>query len=268
MATLPDRDDLLRCTAQRAATSPPSLFLGSAGLLLLLSPATWPAGIASFLLQGVWLWTRIRNEDYVRESGQLLLHQHRRRLVERLDELSGGLDRETAARLSAITEAHERLSSLAPRAAHSLLPASQVEMISLLEHCVSLVGRREHVRRYLASANTGELQRQARDIQHRLDEAEDAAVRRVLAQALSQKQQALENYVRVEETARRMDSHLLAVQSTFDNLLSRAVRLQAGPEPLPPLEADPLFEEITRLTRGVAELDASLEETLQEEGVV
>ncbi len=261
MATVPSRDALLRHLAVRAATSPFSLLLGTTGVLLVAHPSIWWCGAGALAAQGAWIWSRIRCETFARAGAQELLAIQWRVLVERLDALSSDLDGETAAVLNAITDAHERLLGIAP-GEPALLPASRVEITSLLEQCLSLAERRQRLRGYLASVQTAEVQRQVRQLEARLDQTHDDATRLLLEQAVSQKQQELENYVRLDSAIERIDGQLVAVQCTFDNLLSRAVRLHSGAETAPAAQDDPVYQELNRLNQGVAALDASLNETL------
>ena len=106
------------------------------------------------------------------------------------------------------------------------------------------------------------MQRQAAQLQERLDQARDGATRQLYEEALNQKRQELENYIRLEEAVYRIDGQLSVVQCTFDNMLSQVARMQTV-EPEPETRTtDPVFEEINRLTSRVAELEDSLSETL------
>jgi hypothetical protein len=79
---------------------------------------------------------------------------------------------------------------------------------------------------------------------------------------LDQKQQELENYGRLGEAIERIDGQLAVVQCTFDNILSRLVRMQSADRLVETNAPDPVFEELNQLTSRVASLEDSLAETL------
>src|SRR5919108_345476 len=98
---LPSREKLLKQVLVRAVTSPPSLLLGSAGLLM-LNPEAWPAGLAALAAQAGWVWYRVRDPRFAKASSDEMLRQRCRELLQRLEELTSVLDRDTATALSAI----------------------------------------------------------------------------------------------------------------------------------------------------------------------
>lgn len=261
MEPLPTRDRLLKQVALRAATAPVSLFLGATGLLLIASPVAWPLGVAAFAGELAWLWHRIRDPRHAQLSSDEMLRARWRDLIFRLEEVSRSLDRETAAILTAIIESQERLLGTSGTE-QMLLPSTRVEMTSLIERCVSLAEKRKQVQSYLATVRTPEVQKQATQLQAQVDKARDEVTRDLYLQALEQKRQELENYARLEDAVARIDGQLAAVQCTFDNLLSKVVRLQSVDSAASDPEADPVSAELTQLTRGVAALEASLAETL------
>jgi hypothetical protein len=108
-----------------------------------------------------------------------------------------------------------------------------------------------------------EIQRQAMHLQAKLEQAGDPVTRQLFEQALDQKRQELENYVRLEESITRIDGQLAVVQCTFDNILSRVVRMQSSADALSAdATSDPVFEELNQLNTKVAALESSLNETL------
>src|SRR3569833_2394861 len=133
----PTRDQLLGQVISRAVGSPVSLFLATTGVLLTLSPDAWPVGLATLTAEAVWVWTRIRNPRYARESSDELLRVRWRETIQRLEHLTATLDAETSARLSSIVEAQERLLGLYG-SEKLVLPHTRAELASLLTHCVFL----------------------------------------------------------------------------------------------------------------------------------
>lgn len=257
MASPSSRDTLLRRVLIEAATTPVSLFLGMGGLLLALNPATGVLGWGALAADAVWVWLRSRDPALARRSSEALLHEQWLELVGRLEALSAELDRETAAVLEAIVEAQERLiSGTAP------VPGTRAELTSLLRHCVSLVEKRRQLQGYLAGIHLGELERQSAELGRRRDAAPDAVTRQLYVEAVAHKTEELANYREVEAAIARIDGQLAAVHCSFDNLLSRMVRVRTTAS----LEAEglseTLFSELNRLTQGVAALESSLAETL------
>ncbi len=256
-----NREQLLKRVIIRAVTSPLSLFLGTTALLLTPTPDAWPAGLAALSAELAWVWTRVRNPALAATSQEELLQARWRELIRRLEALTGALDSETSTLLAGIVESQERLLGYYD-AGPSLMPGTRAEVTSLLEHCLSLAEKRRQLQTFLSSIRSPEVQRQACQLQTRLEQTHDPVTRQLYEQALAQKQQELENYVRLEDAVARIDGQLAAVRCTFDNLLSRVVRMQAGEVAAEQPATDPVYEELNRLSRGVEALETSLTETL------
>jgi hypothetical protein len=207
------------------------------------------------------VWYRIRDPQEAQQTSEELQRQRWRDLITRLEGLGSVLDRETSAALSGIVEAQERLLGMAGSQG-VVLPHTRHELTSLLQHCLSLAEKRHQLQGHLASSRSQEIQRQAMQIQARLEHSADPVTRQLYEQALEQKRQELENYVRLEESVMRIDGQLAVVQCTFDNILSRVVRMQSPDALTGDATADPVFEELNQLNTRVAALEASLNETL------
>lgn len=256
-----NREQLLKRVVIRAVTSPVSLFLGTTALLLTPTPDAWPAGLAALSAELAWVWSRVRNPALAAASQEELLQTRWRELIRRLEQLTGALDSETSTLLSGIVESQERLMGYYDTGP-ALMPGTRAEVTSLLEHCLSLAEKRRQLQNFLSTIRSQEVQRQVYQLQSRVERTHDPVTRQLYEQALAQKQQELENYVRLEDAVARIDGQLAAVRCTFDNLLSRVVRMQAGEAAVDPPAVDPVHEEITRLSRGVEALETSLTETL------
>lgn len=262
---LPNRDRLFGRVVRRAVTSPLSLFLTTTGLLLVGSPETWPFGVGALVLNAGWVWSRLLDPQYARASGDDMLRARWRELINRLEHLSTVLDRETAAALSSIVEAQERLLGMYG-SERLVLPHTRIELTSLLQHCLSLAEKRHQLQSYLSTFRSHDVQRQAVQLQAKLDQARDDSTRQLFEQALHQKRQELENYLRLEEAVHRIDGQLSVVQCTFDNMLSQVARMQTVDAEHEATTTDPVYEEINQLTSRVAELEDSLNETLSLRG--
>lgn len=265
MSLLPSREHLLKRVAIRAATAPQSLFLIATGLLLVVSPVAWPAGLGALALEGWWLWSRIRDPSLARSVSDEMLRRHWQELIARLQALSASMDRETAATLQAIVESQERLIVLpgaGDASGESTVPHTRAELTSLLQHCLALAEKRSHIQLYLAAVPSQELQKQALSLQERVDRTGDPVTQGLYEQALEQKRQELENYARLQATIERIDGQLAAVRCTFDNLLGKVVRMHSAEAAATQPGLDPVYSELTRLTLGVAALEESINETL------
>jgi hypothetical protein len=262
---LPNRDRLFGRVVRRAVTSPLSLFLTTTGLLLVGSPETWPFGLGALVLNAGWVWSRLLDPQYARASGDDMLRARWRELINRLEHLSTVLDRETAAALSSIVEAQERLLGMYG-SERLVLPHTRIELTSLLQHCLSLAEKRHQLQSYLSTFRSHDVQRQAVQLQSKLDQTRDDSTRQLFEQALQQKRQELENYLRLEEAVHRIDGQLSVVQCTFDNMLSQVARMQTVDAEHAASTSDPVYEEINQLTARVAELEDSLNETLSLRG--
>jgi hypothetical protein len=261
----PHRDELLKQLLLRAAVAPPSLFLGATGLLLLAGPAALPYGALALLADAAWIWTRVRDPRVVQAYHEERLILEWRALMSRLETLTRTLDPATGAALSGLIEAHERLLAMY-RADHALLPHTRRELLSLLRHCVTLAERRQQLQNYLVTFQSQDVQREAHQLQARMDGCRDAVSRQLYEQALEQKHQELQNFVRMEEALSRIDGQLAAVRCTFDNVLSKVVRMQAAGVEGGEAGSDPVFDELDRLSRGVEALELSLGEILTVRG--
>jgi hypothetical protein len=218
-------------------------------------------GAGALLLDVGWIWSRLQDPLYARASSEDMLRTRWRDLITRLEHLSTVLDRDTAAALSAIVESQERLLGMYG-SERLVLPHTRVELTSLLQHCLSLAEKRQQLQQYLASFRSHDAQRQAIQIQAKLDQTHDVATRQLYEQALGQKRQELENYIRIEEAVHRIDGQLSVVQCTFDNMLSHVARIQTSDAVAGSEATDPVYQEINNLTHRVAELEDSLTETL------
>ncbi|MFN3652183.1 MAG: hypothetical protein ACK47B_21610 [Armatimonadota bacterium] len=258
-----ERDTLLKQVVVRAVTAPPSLFLGTLGVLLLPGPA-WPAGIAALLADAGWVWVRVRDPRFAHESSETRQRQRWQELIHRLENLAATLDPATAACLSAIVQAQERLLALYS-AGSARVPHTRVELTSLLQHCLSLAEKRAALQTFVANFRVLEVQREAAELERKVDGCYDAVTRELFEQALRQKREELENFVRLQEAITRIDGQLAAVRCTFDNMIMKVIRLQAA-DIVADVEEDPVQDELHRLTRGVEALEASLNETLAVRG--
>lgn len=265
MSPLPTRDHLFKEVLSRAVASPVSLFLGATGLLLLPGPA-WPLGVGTLALEGVWLWIRIRDPEQAKLCSEEMVQRHWRDLIQRLDRLSASLDAQTAETLTGIVEAQERLLSLYT-SSEQLLPNTRLELTSLLAHCLSLAEKRHQLHTHLSNYRGQDLQRDAIQLERKLERSPDPITRELYQQALDQKQQELQNFVRLHEAVSRIDGQLTAVRCSFDNTLSKVMCLQAADSAADPNGDERLvYEDLHRLARGVEALEASLVETLSFRG--
>ena len=257
-----DRERVFRKVVARAATAPVSLFLCTTGLLLVVSPVAWPLGVAALAGEAAWIWFRIRDPQQARTSSEEMLRSRWRELVRRQEALTAVLDRDSALALTAIVEAQERLLAQAAEG-QRLLPSTRLEMTSLLQHCLSLAEKRHHLHSHLRGCNSVQMQREAAALQSKMEATPDPMTRGLYQQALSQKREELENYVRIQESVQRIDGQLAVVHCTFNNMLSRVVRLQSADALVEREERDdPVFEELNQLNVRVAALEASVNETL------
>lgn len=256
-----DRERIFQRVLTRAVTSPVSLFLACTGLLLIGSPHTWAVGLTAFAAEAGWVWFRIRDPEQARTTSDEMLRRRWRELVHRQEALTSLLDRETSTILTSIVEAQERLLAQ-ERSRRPSMPSTRIELTSLLQHCLSLAEQRHHLHSHLVAWNSLEMQREAAQLQARMESSPDPVTRQLYDQALDQKRQELENYVRVQEAVQRIDGQLAVVHCTFDNMLSRLVRMQSADALSREERDDPVFEELNQLNLRVAALEASVSETL------
>jgi len=260
MSTTP-RDNLFRQVVTRALTSPLSLFLLSSGGLLAASPRAWVLGLGVLGLEAAYLGWRIRDPNHARRSQEQGELRAWRDTITRLEAAATISEEPTASSLASIVEAQERLLALGA-ADPLLLPHTRAEVVSLLGHCLSLAQKRLELQTHRAAFSTADVRREATLLEARLERATDGHTRGLYEHALEQKRQELANHAELGAAVERIDGQLAVVQCTFDNLLSRAIRLQTTDPLAAEPDRDPVFQEITQLSTRVAELEASLGETL------
>ncbi len=267
---LPDsRDALLKAVAVRAITAPVSLFLGATGVLL-LPGALWPAGMAVLAAEGLYVWLRVRDPANARACVANRQQAVWRELVRRLEEVSAHLDDDTSAALAGILEAQERLVATYGGTG-SIVPHTRSELVSLLQHCLSLAEKRCQLKTFVSSFRVSEVQRDCADLDLKAERTTDPITRQLYEQALERKRQEMENFLKLQQAIYRIDGQLAAVRATFDHMVSLVVRMQAAEVEAVTAHTDdndPVFSELGNLSRNVAALESSLTEALTLRGAV
>jgi hypothetical protein len=256
----PTRDNLLKEVLTRAATSPESLFLATTGVLLTLNPQTWPIGVAALVADVGLLWSRLRNSQYAHGISEQMQRTQWREMINRLEQLSAILDHETSAALASIVESQERLLAMYGDVAH--VPHTRTELTSLLQHCLGLAEKRQELQGHIAAFSHHDIQREQAHLRARQEGSGDPATRALYQQALDQKLQEMRNQEELVAAVTRIDGQLAVVQATFDNILSRMIRMQSVEPQRTEAEEEPILRELNQLTTRVAELESSLSETL------
>ncbi len=260
MVRVEHRDRLFRSVIREAVTAPLSIFLSASGVLLVPSHLWW-LGLGALGAEGLYLWMRIRDPEQARLSQDALQERHWRELIRRVEEAMTRSDAEMGRVLAGILESQDRLVAVYG-GNHSVGAPIRRELVGLLEKCLSLGERRDEIRGYLASFHPVEVQREVYELELRTERTGDAVARGLLEQALDQKRRELTNFTRLEEAVARIDSQLVAVRCTFDNMVSVVVRMRNGEPAAADAEQDPVFTELGDLARNVAAMEATLAETL------
>jgi hypothetical protein len=254
------RERLLGRVLQRAALSPVSLGLTSAAVVLAADATTWLAAAAVALANGALIFVQARSPEYVRRVAEDLHRQQWRAQLVRAEQLQRLLDREPATLLGNIIKAQERLMAVA--ADGEGLAPGQARSADLLAHCLQLAEKRVEMENFLAETRPVDLDREALQLQGQVAAARDPLARRLFEQALAQKQAGIDNLEAIQDAVARIDGQLAAVNATYDHLVGKIVRLRIANAASEGVDEEHVMDELNSLARGVATLEASLNETL------
>jgi hypothetical protein len=253
---------------RRALRTPGSLGLLTAAGVMALSPSLWPGVLAAVTAESLLLvyYASSRRFRYrVREDRR---RKEWQRQGVRFKRIRGAVDAETAARIERIFSLQQQVLGLCGAAGEAgLLPGGFAEGSlgptgTVLGACLGLVEKRQRLAAFLQQVETAELQRQAVQLEGRLDAAHDAVTRSLYLHALEQQRGELENCCAIQHVIARIDGQLESIVCTLGNLVGRMVRLRDLDAGHAAAARDRITQQIDELTRSVTALEASTHETL------
>lgn len=258
---MPEREAYVRDLMVRSITTPVSLLMLSSGALLSIQPQTLIGGALTLVVCVGLAWRRMHSPRFVREARLEHAAQRSRRLLFRLDEVARSLDPQLSGVLRGILDSQERLFGILGGEVESML-ACRTETGAVLEKCASLLDRRQSLTLFLASLDVPAVQKEALELERKALAAHDDVSRRHYEQSARLKQRELENYVRVRDTVQRIDSQLVAVQCTFDHLVSKAASWKAAELSSGDTSEASVTQELAELNARIRSLDDGVAETL------
>jgi hypothetical protein len=259
------REQLLTRVLRRAVLTPVSLALLTGSALSVAQPETWPVAVFGFVAEVVVLQFLVRDPNFVRSVRTEERQVDWGRRAGRLDQIRHRLDPESRDLVGRIQALHEQLlqecvhEPTSPGGPFTLRP-EQIE--SLLDRCLHLAEKRLQLRRYLITAQPAELQRQASQLEAKLERATDLVARRLYEQALEQKRGELESYCAIQQAVQRIDGQLESIECSFGNLLGRLVRLKSAGDAHGALAQRQVTRELTDLDTSLVALEHSVDEML------
>ncbi len=259
------REQLLRRVVKRALVTPVSLALLTGSAVCAFVPAVWPATALGLLAELGVLQLLIRDANFVRAVREEEQRAARGHQSERIAQMRRTVDGETAEMLRRIQTLQEQLLQehdgeeplLNDRLSTNLSPVT-----GLVDRCLLLAEKRHELRGYLERRRPSELQRQASQLEAKLESAMDPVTRQLYVQALEQKRGELENYCAIQQAVQRIDGQLDNVECSFGNLLGKLIRLRTAGEPHGAGAQSQVSRELTELSANLSALESSVNEML------
>jgi hypothetical protein len=258
----------LTLALRRALLTPGSLALLVAATVMAFSPSLWPvalgAGVAELLLL---LYYRC-NRRFLRRIRDEQTRREWHRQGQRVKRLQATLDPGTAGILHRIVSLQQQAGSQIASSRDDGVshPEALEQALSptggLLEGCLRLAAMRQRLAAYLEQVQPAERQRQAMEIEARLDACHDAVARSCYLQALQHKRSELENYCAIQQAVARVDGQLENIECRLGNLVGKLVRLGLLDGAHAAEACDRLSALIAELNQSTAALELSLNETL------
>jgi hypothetical protein len=259
------REQLLGRVVRRALVTPVSLALLTGSVVCAFVPEAWiVTGLGLAVELGV-LQLFVRDANFVRAVREEEQRAEWDRQAERMGRVRRAVDWETAEMLGRIQSLQERLlredgGETALLSSHFGPSMSQVT--GLVDRCLHLAEKRHQLRRYLEMRRPPELQRQASQLEAKLEAAVDPVARQLYAQALEQKRGELENYCAIQQAIQRIDGQLDSIECSFGNLLGKLIRLKSADEAHLAVAQNQVSRELTELGANLAALESSVNEML------
>lgn len=259
------REQLFGRVVRRALVTPVSLALLTGSAVCVFVPAAWPATLLGLVAESVVLQLFVRDENFVRVVREEEQRAEWRRRAERIAQVRRSVDWETGEMLGRIQSLQERLlqenggpdSLMGGRFAASL-----GQVADLMDRCLHLAEKRHQLRSYLETTRPPELQRQASQLEARLESCGDPVARQLYAQALEQKRGELENYSAIQQAVQRIDGQLENIECSFGNLLGKLIRLKSVDATHAALAQGQMSRELTQLSANLQVLESSVNEML------
>ena len=259
------REQLLGRVVRRALVTPVSLALLTGSAVCAFVPEVWMVTALGLVVELGVLQLFVRDANFVRAVREEDQRAEWDRQAERMGRVRRAVDWETAEMLGRIQSLQERL--LHENGGEEALLSSHFgpslsQVTGLVERCLHLAEKRHQLRTYLELRRPPELQRQASQLEAKLEAAMDPVARQLYTQALEQKRGELENYCAIQQAVQRIDGQLDNIECSFGNLLGKLIRLKSADEAHLAVAQNQVSRELTELGANLAALESSVNEML------
>jgi hypothetical protein len=251
---LDSREQLLSRVVKRALVTPVSLALLTGSAVCAFVPEVWIVTLLGLITEAGVLQFLIRDANFVRAVREDEQRAEWTGRAEQIARVRRTVDWETGEMLGRIQSLQERLfeeNGGAEALLSSHLGASLNQVAALVERCLHLAEKRHQLRLYLETTRPTDLQRQAGQLEAKLESTVDPVTRRLYSQALEQKRGELENYCAIQQAVLRIDGQLDNIECSFGNLLGKLIRLKS-------IEGAHAAGAQNQVTRELNELSANL----------
>jgi hypothetical protein len=251
---LDSREQLLSRVVKRALVTPVSLALLTGSAVCAFVPEVWMVTLLGLVTEAAVLQYFILDANFVRAVREDQQRAEWSRRSERIARVRHSVDWETGEMLGRIQSLQERLfeeNGGAEALLSSRFGASLNQVAALVERCLHLAEKRHQLRIYLETSRPTDLQRQAGQLEAKLERTVDPITHRLYTQALEQKRGELENYCAIQQAVLRIDGQLDNIECSFGNLLGKLIRLKS-------IEGSHAAVTQNQVTRELNELDANL----------
>ena len=251
---LDSREQLFSRVVRRALVTPVSLALLTGSAVCAFVPEVWIVTLLGLVTEAGILQYLIRDANFVRSVREDEQRAEWSQRTEQIERVRRTVDWETGEMLGRIQSLQERLfeeNGGAEALLSSRFGASLNQVAALVDRCLHLAEKRHQLRIYLDTTRPTDLQRQAGQLEAKLESVADPVTRRLYSQALEQKRGELENYCAIHQAVLRIDGQLDNIECSFANLLGKLIRLKS-------IEGAPAAVAQNQVIRELNELDANL----------
>jgi hypothetical protein len=257
------RDQLLGRVVKRALVTPVSLALLTGSAVCAFVPAVWFVSALALAAELGVLQLFIRDANFVRAIREEEQRTARHQQVERIVRVQRAVDGETAGMLRRIQCLQEQLLQEQENEEwNSRFGSTLAPIAGLVDRCLLLAEKRHELRSYLEIRRPSELQRQAAQLETKLERVTDPITRQLYGQALEQKRGELENYCAIQQVVQRIDGQLDHVECSLGNLLGKLIRLKTADDAHRTGAQSQVSRELTDLAANLSALESSVSEML------
>lgn len=253
--------------ALRQPFSAAVLVLGGIWSLVTQNPLAFAGAIVAVL---IYAFVKLQNESFIRaaihEAQDARAREDRRNRTFRMEEL----DVDSRVRMKAIvklqSEIREDIANSPIDEVAAGLAATAEESESIVDRGLAMAQKRCDMLRYLARTDAHSIEARIHSLQAKLSEETDAGQRADLESQIASRQQELEDYKAISESASGVLEQLDSIEIAFSALRARLVRIRSTDIADWVQANTELQTELTGLQTAVDSVEKSVEEVLSIRG--